>query len=299
MIMTAQTSYLGEGAKRLRALKRRVSEALYGSETPSWPGGDSSLELVYWRPKAGTNFGDELSRVVVQLMLAKRGMTPQDKLSKPQRMLAIGSVLHLARTGSVIWGTGRNGVIPDRAHFFDRLDVRAVRGPRTADFLTSIGISAPKIYGDPALLLPALIGGRFRTGAVGGPVFVPNLNDFRAGVDFESIKVPVIDPRQNWNIVVAEILKYDLVLASSLHGLVIAEAFGLPARYVRVSEEEAPFKYLDYHEGTGRTGLEWASSIPEALEMGGMPGLSRLEDITSGLTAAFPYDLWQEADSPC
>lgn len=284
-------SYLASIEKKLRTVKRRVSASVKGPEIEPWPvSPHRSLELIFWRPEVGNNFGDELSRVVVQLMLARRGITAEDEMPKSRRMLAIGSVLHQAQDDTVIWGTGRNGVIPDRAHFFDRLDVRAVRGPRTAEFLRARGIAVPDVFGDPGLLLPQLVGDRFKRVHGRGPAFVPNLNDYRAGVDMRNLPMPLIDPRRAWNVVVEEILGYDLIVASSLHGLIVAEAFGIPARYVRLSAEEATFKYSDYYEGTGRSDLVWANSLDEAVEMGGQPDLPALP---TGLENAFPYDLWQ------
>lgn len=294
--MTLQAStgitQLAAVEKNLRKIKRGITHLLKGPELAPWPPGCANgLQLIYWRPEKGSNFGDELSRVVVQLMLARRGITPEDDMARPTRMLAVGSVLHHAQDDTVVWGTGRNGVIPDRAHFFERLDVRAVRGPRTAEFLRGRGIDVPEVYGDPALLLPDLLGGRFKLGRTGGPVFVPNLNDFRAGLDLSGIDLPVLDPRQGWDQVVSQLLGYDTVIASSLHGLIVAEAFGIQARYIRLTQEEAPFKYLDYYEGTGRWDVGWASSLPEALEMGGAakPDLARTRRL---LADAFPYDLW-------
>lgn len=276
--------------KSLRRIKRSVTTRLKGPEVPGWPQEDHpTIELLYWRPERGSNFGDELSRVIVSLMLAKKGLTPFDELPRSRRMLAIGSILHLAADDTVVWGSGRNGVIPDRAHFFDRLDVRAVRGPKTAAFLRSRGLAAPEVYGDPALLLPRLVGGRFPLGSGRGAAFVPNLNDFRAGLDLSGVDLPVVDPRRSWNLVVPEILAYDYIVASSLHGLIVAEAFGIPARFVRLTEEESPFKYEDYYLGTGRDGFRFARSIAEALDMGG----ERPPEIDLDLLAgAFPYDIW-------
>lgn len=277
--------------KTLRLIKRRVTRAVLPPEVPEWPLMPyPTVGLVYWRPKGGTNFGDELSRTIVELMLARRGMTPFDQVKRHRRMLAIGSVLHQAENDTVVWGTGRNGAIPDRAHFFDRIDVRAVRGPRTAEFLKSRGFNVEPIYGDPALLLPLLTNGRFEQQKKHGATFVPNLNDYEEGVDFKAGNMTVVDPRGSWNACVQKIVASDLIVASSLHGLVIADAFGIPARYVRFSEREGLFKYQDYYEGTGRADFQFARSIAQALEMGGErpPSFD-----SAALMGAFPYDLWE------
>jgi pyruvyltransferase len=39
------------------------------------------------------------------------------------------------------------------------------------------------------------------------------------------------------------------VLSSSLHGIVLAEAFRIPARMLRLTENEPLYKYQDYYEG--------------------------------------------------
>ncbi len=73
-------------------------------------------------------------------------------------MLALGSILYFGREGDVVWGTGTNGKNTNRGDYrFSHLDVRAVRGPLTRQFLlTMFGIESPEIYGDPALLVPYL-----------------------------------------------------------------------------------------------------------------------------------------------
>lgn len=102
--------------------------------------------------------------------------------------------------------------------------------------------------------------------------------------------MPFVSPLRGWNAVVEQIVGADLVLASSLHGVVIAEAFGIPARHVRLTETEPPFKYDDYARGTGRSGIDSANSVAEALEMGGAPPISF---DPQALLATFPHDLWE------
>jgi pyruvyltransferase len=249
-----------------------------------------TARLFVWRPSNGrVNFGDFLSRVIVDLVLASRGLTLGDETRESFQLIAIGSVLHFASDGAVVWGSGVNGKMPVEQHTFRKLDVRAVRGPLTRAFLTSRGIPVPEVYGDPGLLLPVLAPQRFKRSAGIGPGFVPNLNDL-AELDTTDMRgVPVISPLHGWNRCVEAILRHDLILASSLHGLIIAEAYGIPARYVRLSETENLFKYRDYYAGTGRPDFSYASSVAEGLEMGGE--LPPVFD-AARLMQAFPFELW-------
>jgi len=241
--------------------------------------------LFFWKPEAGTNFGDHLAKIIVGQILASRGLSLDDQTPSVVRILATGSILHFARDGDVIWGSGVNGKVPETAFTARHLDVRAVRGPLTAEFLRRRGIAVPDVYGDPGLLVRTLFADRFAVTGARDHVFVPNLHDLK----LIGNQPDVVSPMQGWNAAVAEILSARLVLASSLHGLVIAEAFGIPARYVRLSETENLFKYQDYVYGTGRTELVYARSIEEGLEMGGMPPVTWAPD---ALLAAFPWDLW-------
>jgi pyruvyltransferase len=246
------------------------------------------VETVYYRPRHGINFGDELSRIIVELMLARRGRTLLDEARKPTRLLCIGSILHAAREGDVVWGSGRNGKTNPAFHTFEKLDVRAVRGPRTRAFLLERGIPTPEIYGDPALLLPILTGDRFKTAARKGIGLVPNLNDVERFAELAPPGAVLIDPRQSWSVCVRQITACDSIVASSLHGLIIAEAFGIPAQYV-ATEKEHPFKYMDYFEGTGRPHVRIASSVEEGLKADGHP---KPDIDLDALMGAFPYDLW-------
>jgi len=244
------------------------------------------VELVWWKPREGLNFGDVLSEVVVTKILADHGHTLSSQTAMPARLLGIGSILHLARDGDVVWGSGVNGKIPSEKHVYRGLDVRAVRGPLTQHFLQKKGISVPAVFGDPAILLPILFP-ELRPDPSYDHLVVPNLHDTAI---LQHSGVRHVSPTLGWNVCVREILKAKLVIASSLHGIIVAEAFGIPARYVRLSERESPFKYEDYALGSGRSRLEAAGSIEEAREMGGMepPQLER-----ERLLSQFPLDLWE------
>lgn len=256
----------------------------------------AKIDLEYWKPAAhykAVNFGDELSRVVVELMLARKGATLSDAVPKPRHLVSVGSVLHLAREGSVIWGTGLHGSMPEECHHYRQLDVRATRGPITRRFLAQRGISAPEIYGDPGLLVAHLTGDRFAPTGEFEVGFVPNMHDLPFLAQTKVIEqhpgMRLINPLRAWNEVIADITRHKMILASSLHGVVIAEAFGIPACFVRLTEHEPLQKYEDYFEGTGRR-LRYTSSVGEGLEKAAEGRAFRFDP--QSLVASFPYDLW-------
>ena len=65
--------------------------------------------------------------------------------------------------------------------------------------------------------------------------------------------LPVVQP---WQTMVGNITQCRVVSSSSLHGLILADAYGIPARWIRGTSNIIAFKYLDYgfsfgirHEG--------------------------------------------------
>lgn len=241
--------------------------------------------LGRFRPKRPlNNFGDLIGPVIVGEIVKRRRL---EELSRPTRLLAVGSIMRMSRPGDTVWGAGVNGKSMD-AGAAPNIDVRAVRGPRTAKLLRELGTSVPDVYGDPALLWPH---------------FWP-LESYRQGVPDESLRdmsvVPnlydrdrmtgphLIDPLQDPFAAVREIALSNFVCGSSLHGIVIAEAFGIPARLIQPGTEP-DFKYDDYYRGTGRSTFTPAKDVEEAIRMGGERP-ARVD--SAALLEAFPDDLW-------
>ncbi len=235
------------------------------------------------------NFGDLLGPLVVRGMLKERAVEPGRRSSHSARLLSVGSILHFARTGDVVWGTGRNGKIADSAHRFEMLDVRAVRGPLTREFLEKRGIRVPAVYGDPGLLVarifPDLVA--LRRTPKRPFLYVPNFNDLPRAEPSDAM----LDPRGPVMDCLKAIAESELVVGSSLHAVIVAEALGIPARLIRSCVEDE-FKYADYYLGTGRASFKAASSLGEALRIGG----ERPPEIdVARLVDAFPLDLWTAA----
>lgn len=254
--------------------------------------GDCTDNLYWWKPRPlfriiprPHNLGDALSPYIVRCVL--KSAFPQ-KVSHPshRRILAIGSVLNHAGDGNIVWGSGINGIKSREDYHFRQLDVRAVRGPRTREFLLELGVECPAIFGDPGILIS-----RFLT-PVGAPtgdeLYIPHYSQGRhKRSDMRTLLTFGTDFQEFTNVIGAARIAY----SASLHGLIIAEAFGIPAILTMTSRTENMLKYNDYYEGTGRTAFPVAYSVEEARGLT-PPPLPDVAEIQDRLLQSFPYDAW-------
>lgn len=248
--------------------------------------------VFWWEPKDGSvNAGDHLSKVIVELVLSLKDKEIINKKSSKNKLLSIGSVMHFARDGDCIWGTGINGKInPSKINFSD-LDVRAVRGPCTRDFLLAKGIFVPEIYGDPGILLPLFYNKNLFINEAKTKEFIviPHMNE---NFDvYNEYSAHICSPKQGAVSFLREIVNSKFVISSSLHGLIIAESYGIPAVFLEGNSGESLFKYDDYYLGTGRSTYARAKSVPEALSYANEP-IVELYERQMELLSSFPYDLW-------
>lgn len=249
--------------------------------------------LYWWRPlprfrviPRPLNLGDALSPFIVDAVLTEKlGYGGRTKPSR--QMLAIGSVMNHARDHAVIWGTGYNGIKPRNAYSFETLDVRAVRGPKTRNFLESFGIDTPEIYGDPGLLISRYI---FPEGAKSSaaPLYIPHFTQKQFETRGMRVSTMLGD---NFERLANDIFISEIVYSSSLHGLVIAEAYGIPAILVMKAKTESLHKFEDYYAGTGRESFPIAYSLEEARTMH-PPEPPEVKGIQARLLNSFPLDLW-------
>ncbi len=258
---------------------------------------ERGIPLYYWDARTSydfTNFGDVLSEKIVERIVGHPIATTLNKSLLTERgkrkLLALGSIVHMAEDNDVIWCSGINGKHPDRTdknfYRFTYLDVRAVRGPLTRQFLMDMGIGCPEVYGDPALLFPKLFP-EFKKSENPSKeyIIIPHYSDEHLFINHPNM----VTVKKDWSKVVRNVLDSKFVIASSLHGLIIAEAFGIPARYLKVSNTEPIFKYADYYYGTKRYNFKYATTIEEALEMGGEP---LPECDLDKLLQSFPFELF-------
>lgn len=155
--------------------------------------------------------------------------------------------MHHADKNSIVWGSG----IIDHEHEIAEADLRAVRGPQTRGFLLNLGYECPEVYGDPALLLPKYFNPQVEKKYQIG--IVPHYHDYIKAVELFQDKagIKVIDLlTMDVEKVTREILSCENIISSSLHGLIVAHAYNIPALWVEFSNKifGNGIKYQDYFE---------------------------------------------------
>ena len=207
------------------------------------------IKCFWWR-SVPPNFGDELSPVILQHFTDQKVQyVPRETEGK---LLAIGSIIQFLKKGDTVWGTGMLTDYP--IHALDKVRFLSVRGSITRGFIH--GAEVPEVYGDPALLLPLMYQPKVEKKHKVG--VVPHYVD-RASVNLEKGQ-HLIDIQSGWQNVVNEIISCETIISSSLHGLIAAEAYGIPAmgaRYPNSAILNQELKWHDYFTGTDRENQEF------------------------------------------
>lgn len=202
---------------------------------------------VWWSqaPKPG-NLGDVLTPVILRGLGYEVRHAPRRKAD----LFAIGSIVRFVRRGQTVWGSGamwrHDRPAPDARYL-------AVRGPLTRDVVRAVGGECPEVYGDPALLLPKVhdrpVEKRHDVGLV--PHYIDRADPQVTGSDLPTIDPLRADPLE----VVDEIRACHAILSSSLHGLIVAHAYGIPAAWVRFGDrlDGDDVKFADYGHAVGVT----------------------------------------------
>lgn len=248
--------------------------------------------IFYWKPSRSPkrplirhNVGDRLAFELVHRIIEGRGLSLDHYAGGSRRLLSIGSVLHFATDDDVVWGTGVNRKMENSMLSAKRLDVRAVRGPLTAATLKDIGIAVPEVYGDPGILVSIVF--PLKRDPQHDYLVVPH---FREGW-WRHMSHPKLSPAQAPTVFLKKLVKARRVISSSLHGIVLAESYGIPAIWLENTSGEHTFKYHDYYLGTGRTPPKPAKTVAEALTFEAPPVPE--EAVKERLLQAFPWDLWK------
>jgi len=186
--------------------------------------------LLFWSWYEPRNFGDWIAPYLFEAITGTPPIfCPREEISRFGCTMAVGSILRhlIGEDCVVVWGSG---IISASDIFRRPKEVRAVRGPLTRHRMMELGYECPEIYGDPAILLPRFFRPEHRSQkhSIG---FIPHFVDRRL---FSRLTdVLVIDPTRPVERVINDIVSCELTFSSSLHGLIVSHAYGVPSVWVR------------------------------------------------------------------
>lgn len=242
---------------------------------------------------SAVNLGDTLSPVVCNWMLSKKNISFDKKVRKTHHLMAVGSIL--GGNGffdAVVWGSGIKSFDQisslGKRRYIQKLDVRAVRGPLTREALIRCGYNCPEAYGDPAVLMPFIYQPEVQKSHSVG-LILHYMHDIPISSDTKNIDIRT----DNYVKFMGELCSCEKIISSSLHGIILAEAYGIPAVFLGESRDFEMLKYYDWYLSTGRKNVKIASSLEEAMNMQhlALPDLTMMQE---SLLKTFPYDLWLE-----
>lgn len=249
----------------------------------------NSVNLEWWGNT--DNLGDYLSKVVFEWMLSTKVVKSSCK--NTVHLLCIGSIIGKGKFDATIWGAGIHAFENIEAinfrKSFVRYDVRALRGPVTKHLLEKMGYDCSQArLGDPAILMPEIYKPHIENKQYEISIISHMLLENEDYGDLHKISIRTTD----YKYFIDEILKSKKIISSSLHGIILAESYGVPAVFFGKGMESQYLKYYDWYYSTGRYSVKIARTLDEAIRMEPMQ-LPDLFELRKGLLESFPYDLFK------
>ena len=213
-----------------------------------------TLNLLYHIDRGNGNFGDEISKFIIGNLINNEKYNLVTNMpcndSKYINIIGIGSYIQCAPNNCTIFGSGirTNPPIEPQKHNYSNLNVKAVRGPLSKEFLSKKNIYVPDIYGDPALLLPLFYKPMFLSNLQNKIGIIPHISNYNL---YSNQNIPdkfkLICPYDKWETVINEIYSCKYIISSALHGLICSDAYNKPNIWLNEFKlNEGEFKFKDY-----------------------------------------------------
>lgn len=221
------------------------------------------LDIVYCNPSLCIH--KEIFKCLRNLYRGKRYVIPSFKgyvYPWERGLFAIGSILDGSSYKTLVWGSG----FRENYSRYRGGKVYAVRGKLTQSLLPHhIANKKELAIGDPALLLPLVY--TPNKNVVHKIGIIPHFIDYDYFSSIYSHKYYIIDVRtSDVEEVIKQICSCRFILSTSLHGLIISHAYGIPALWIKKNWiNSSDFKFYDYFSSVGIPKYEGFSNIDEIL----------------------------------
>lgn len=231
----------------------------------------------------GGNFGDVLGSYIFEKIV---GVSPKNifinnkeikSQNTTEHYMIVGSILKHTSELSWLWGIGimhegdveqvYESIVPDQIY--------AVRGPITKKALEEAGLKLPKqvALGDPAILLPLMRTGSHKKQYKFG--IIPHFTEYgtvrERYKDHPEVVVVCLGEHKTKATVdhtIDVITSCEKILSSSLHGIIVAHAYDIPAvwcNFTEVTQKQqngtTKLKFQDYYESVNLSDVNPVSCL--------------------------------------
>lgn len=263
------------------------------------------VEDLKWRGIVHRNWGDDINYYFIQLM-TNRPVVFYHHFKFAQWLhltnyMCIGTVLdsyYYCNRKTIVWGSGSVGV---KWEFEYPEKVCSVRGKLTRNFLIDNDISCPEIYGDPASILPLYYqpqnkGKKYRMGIIPHVVDLKHSLIQEIGKKHKDILIIDLANYQCWTDIIDQICSCECIVSSSLHGLIVSDAYGIPNSWIKLSSNIVGgyFKFYDYASSVQREldqpyFMESINCIPKLISLCSQWQQPVID--TQGILSACPFNI--------
>lgn len=256
---------------------------------------EDPLPTYWWRyhPPEKVNFGDELTPYILKGLF---GCKVRHAPPETCKLIGVGSIIEIVQEAKPlesvdVWGSGF--IQPGPANKISNIYFHAVRGKLSLKRVDN----KQAALGDPALLMPLIFTPRrtklYKLGIV--PHYVDKEAPEVAALA-KSDGVKIINVFDSPERVVEDINSCELIISSSLHGLIISDAYGVPNYWHRFSSKlkGGEYKFNDYYsvfnEVAENHKIDSLESLPiKKLIQDYTPRPEQITEIQKSLIASFPY----------
>ena len=201
------------------------------------------------------NIGDGLNPWLVEKLTGVFPVYADSLAVDYNHYIVCGSVASSARRNSICWGPGVMWGYERPARNAQWL---AVRGPITRSAIITAGGDCPDIFGDPAILLPEFIppakSKKYKLSII--PHYIDHMRFSAGGWADVCVRDDIhwINVFETPEKICKEISESERVMSSTLHGCIIADAYGVPWEWIKLTDRVGgdDSKFMDYFLSMGR-----------------------------------------------
>jgi pyruvyltransferase len=273
---------------------------------------NDSVRTYWWNQKE--NFGDALTPFILKNLTRRKVEWAQHDEAE---LFCIGSLFRLISDRSsqspfnsnrplYVWGTGvmtPNHIKAADFNFFKSVNIRAVRGPLTSKLIDPHSSSSIAL-GDPGLLIPEIFQPKrfnFFKSRIGLVLHHSQKlsDDILFKIQKQNIKIKIIytDTNDIYS-VLNKIARCQIILSSSLHGLIAADALNIPNTWINTGgiHVNPRFKFYDYALGVQRTlpdhyDLNNIKNALKFVQSNNFGYFKKIPEIVLRLKDSFPHEL--------